>query len=513
MPVPLPRLLFESQSVRFRYLLAVLVCVLALGVALSLRDVLDLANAVMIFLLAVVLVASRLGRGPAVAASLACVTLFDFFFVPPRFSFAISHGQYLVTFLVMLAVSLLIGQLTAGQRRQAYDAGRRERIVRALYDLAKRLAGVRQPGEVDRALQDFIGRQLGADAWLLLPGADRGLRVESFAAGTLGTLDLQIGHMVLDSGRVIESGASERPGRRRHFLPLAGAGEVCGVLIVSLAEDAIDELPLLEALTSLAATAVERLHFVAAVQSAQLEAESERLRSSILSALSHDVRTPLTALYGMADSLALLREPLPDEARELAAAIREQALRVNGMVDKLLDMARLQSGRVSLRKDWQSIEEVVGSSLQLLGPAMARHPVRTSGLGELPLVQFDAVLLERVFCNLFENAAKYAPPDTPVHVSARAGAELLEVQVRSSGEGFPPDRLEQVFELFERGGSEGPVAGMGVGLAICRSIVEAHGGTIRAFNPPAGGGCVAFTLPLGTPPAIDVEALESGVLP
>ena len=184
MPVPLPRLLFESQSVRFRYLLAVLACVLALGVALSLRDVLDLANAVMIFLLAVVLVASRLGRGPAVVASLVCVALFDFFFVPPRFSLAISHGQYLVTFLVMLAVSLLIGQLhrlASVGRLSTRAAG--ERSNRALYDLAKRLAGARQPGEVDRALRDFIGKQLGAGAWLLLPDADGVPQAESLAAG------------------------------------------------------------------------------------------------------------------------------------------------------------------------------------------------------------------------------------------------------------------------------------------------------------------------------------------
>lgn len=510
MPVPLPRRVFEPQAAGRHYLLALLACAGALSVALPLRDVLDQADTVMIFLLAIVLVASRFGRGPAVLASFGSAALFDFFFVPPRFSFAISHGQYLVTFLVMLAVSLVVGQLTAGLRGQLRDAGRQEQSTRALYGLAKQLAGARQSGEVERALRDFVGTQIGAGVWLLLPEAEGGLAPVSLMSSPLGTLDMQIGRMVFDSGRVIESGASEPPGRRRHFLPLAGAGLVRGVLIVSMAETASDQMPLLEALTSLVATAVERLHFVAAAQSAQLEAESERLRSSILSALSHDVRTPLTALYGLADSLLLLRPPLAGEACELATAIRDQSLRVNGMVDKLLDMARLQSGRICLHKEWQSIEEVVGASLQLLGTAMSHHPVRTSGLGDLPLIEFDAVLLERVFCNLFENAAKYSPPDTPVLVNARAGAEWVEVQLRSGGAGFPPDRLEQVFELFERGAPEAPVAGMGVGLAICRSIVEAHGGSIRAFNPPAGGGCVAFTLPLGTPPDIEAEVLEPG---
>lgn len=509
MPALIPFAAREPMSEGRRYALALLACVIALAVALPLREVLDLANTVMFFLLAVVLVASRLGRGPALVASLVSVALFDFFLVPPRFSFQVSHGQYLVTFAVMLAVSLIVGQLTAGLRSQARDAERRELATRALYDLAKALAGVMLPTQVEEAVREFMRTHLGARLWLLLPGPGDVLTPVSQAAGHLAALDLQMARMAHDGGIAVDSGAIDEPGFRRHFLPLTGASRGRGVLVASMPDSAIGDLPLLEALASLVATAVERLHFVDIAQSAQLEAESERLRSSILSALSHDVRTPLTALYGLADSLVLARPPLPADAQETAEAIRDQALRVNGMVGNLLDMARLQAGRVSLRKEWQPLEEVVGASLQLLGSAMAGHPVQVSGLGELPLLQFDAVLLERVFCNLFENAAKYAPRDTPILLAARVAGAFVEVQVMSGGPGFPPDGLERVFALFERGAVETPVVGVGVGLAICRSIVEAHGGSIRAFNPPEGGGCVAFTLPLGTPPAIEPEAPEA----
>jgi two-component system, OmpR family, sensor histidine kinase KdpD len=510
MPAPIPFAVHEPMPALRHYALALLACVVALAVALPLRDVLDLANTVMLFLLAVVLVASRLGRGPALIASLVSVALFDYFFVPPRFSFEVSHGLYLVTFAVMLAVSLIVGQLTAGLRSQARDAERREQATRALYDLAKALAGAMQPAQVALAVRDFMHTYLGGRLWLLMPGPGDALTPVTPLAGHLGALDMQMARMAFDGGLAVESGATDEPGFRRHFLPLTGASRARGVLVASLPDSAIGELPLLEALASLVATAVERLHFVDIAQSSQLEAESERLRSSILSALSHDVRTPLTALYGLADALVLARPLLSGEQLESACAIRDQALRVNGMVGNLLDMARLQAGRVNLRKEWQALEEVVGASLQLLGRAMDGHPVRATGFGALPLVQFDAVLLERVFCNLFENAAKYAPPDTPILLAARVAGVFVEVQVHSGGPGFPPDRLERVFGLFERGAAEMSVVGVGVGLAICRSIVEAHGGSIRAFNPPEGGGCVVFTLPLGTPPAIEPETPEAG---
>lgn len=240
-------------------------------------------------------------------------------------------------------------------------------------------------------------------------------------------------------------------------------------------------------------------------QEAQLQMASERLRSSILSALSHDIRTPLTSLYGLAESLALTNPGLPPAAQETITAIRDQALHLNSMVSNLLEMAHLQTGRVQFRKEWQPLEEVIGASIKLLKVALQTHPIKVSLPPDLPLLEFDAVLMERVFCNLLENATKYSPAGSTLHISAKTLTDEAEICVTNSGTGFPADKLQQVFELFERGQPESSIPGMGLGLSICRAIVEAHGGSIYASNPQQGGGSICFRLPLGTPPVIETE--------
>lgn len=482
-----------------RYGLAVGACGLTAALVFTFQPALDLPNTVMLFLLAVVLVAVLAGRGAAMLASVLGVVLFDFLFVPPRFSLEVSHARHLITFAVMLVVSLVVGQLTAGLRAQATEAARRERLARALYDLARELAGAMSVPQVTDAVERFLRVRGDARGRLVLP-ADQG-PTPPFQ----GDEGLVVPDEVLQ--QAMASGAPTRLPRPDGYccevLPLSGTTRNRGVLLVRHRADDTGTAPLLEALAALVVTAVERLHFVEVAQAAQLEAVSERLRSTLLSALSHDVRTPLTALYGLAD--AMLTGPLPEEARVSAVAIRDQAFRLNGMVGNLLDMARLRSGRVELRREWQPVEEVVGASLKLLESVLAGRSLQLSGLGVQPLLEIDAVLMERVFCNLLENAAKYSPADSPIVLSAQDAGEAIEFRVTSGGEGFPPDRLEQVFGLFERGQPEVPIAGMGLGLAICRTIVEAHGGRIRAFNPVQGGGCVAFTLPKGNPPPFEAE--------
>jgi two-component system sensor histidine kinase KdpD len=247
-------------------------------------------------------------------------------------------------------------------------------------------------------------------------------------------------------------------------------------------------------------------------QNSELQIASERLRTSILSALSHDVRTPLTVMYGLADTLALSKPALPSSALETVITIREQALRLNNMVSNLLDMARMQAGHVRLRKEWQPLEEVIGASIKLLGTGLQGHAVKVALPADLPLLEFDAVLMERVFCNLLENAAKYSPGVADIQVHAQTSGAMIDITICNAGDGFPPDKLRRIFDLFERGSVESPVPGFGVGLAICRAIVEAHGGSIRAFNPDTGGSCVSFLLPRGTPPQIEHE-YDPGELP
>jgi two-component system sensor histidine kinase KdpD len=269
---------------------------------------------------------------------------------------------------------------------------------------------------------------------------------------------------------------------------------------------ALDDLrPLLENAASLAAIAVERLHYAEVARDTEVKMMAERLRASILSALSHDLRTPLTSLVGLADSLALAKPPLPQRQAEAAAALREQGLRLSRMVANLLDMARLQAGEARLRKEWQPVEEVIGAAIKLLEGSLVDHPVRVDLAPDLPLLEFDAVLMERVFCNLIENAAKYSPAGTAIDIAVTREGAMAGIAVCDRGPGIAADRRERIFDLFVRGDTESATPGVGLGLAICRTIVEAHGGSIAAAERPGGGACFRFTLPLGEPPQVEPE--------
>lgn len=525
-PHPAPRRQAEGP---WRYAVAAAACGATTVVTMPLHDWLEPVNAVMLFLLTVVLVAARLGRGPAVMASFLSVGLFDFFYVPPRFSFAVSDIQYLLTFAVMLTVALVIGQLAIGMRQRAEEAQQAAHRAQALHALAHQLAGALTAGQVVAHLRAFMRSQLHATLRLWQPAPDNTLVLVD-ADGTDGADDADKATAPPPSASLTllaRSVAQDRTRPRAHrlqdedghhvLLPLMGSTRSRGVMLVSQAHaDAsglglLTHADMLDAVGALAATALERLHFVDVAHQTELDMRTERLRNAILSALSHDVRTPLTALVGMAETLSLLQPPLSPQAQEMAEALRGQALRLHDMVSKLLDMARLQStlqgqhNRLPLHLEWQPIEEVIGASIQLLGTALARHRVVVDLPPDLPLVQLDAVLMERVFGNLLDNASKYAPPDTDVRIALAVEADQLQVRVRNAGAGFPPERLQEVFEPFARGEPEGHVPGMGLGLAICKVIVEAHGGRIEALNPPEGGAEVRMQLPLGTPPAIEPE--------
>lgn len=483
--------------------------------AMPLRGQLDLANTVMLFLLAVALVAVKLGRGPAVFSAFFSVALFDFFFVPPHLSFAVSDVQYLITFAVMLAVALIISQLASGLARQVRVAAAGELQARSLYELAKALAGALSPLQVQEAAVLFMHENFKAKILLLLPDAMEQLQAVNAPEHPPAAL-LPRAMQVISSGEVVETDASDAEQGGSLLLPLKGSTRMRGVLMVSVGREDKARLQQQRALlltaASLMTIAIERLHFVEVAQNSQLQIASERLRGSILAALSHDVRTPLTVMYGLADTLVQSKPPLAATTRDTVITIREQALRLNNMVGNLLDMARLQAGKISLRKEWQPLEEVIGASIKLLEPVLQGRVVSVSLPADLPLLEFDAVLMERVLCNLLENAAKYSPEGAAITLRAQLCGAMIEISVGNAGAGFPAHSLQRIFELFERGNVESTVSGFGVGLAICRTIVEVHGGSIRAFNPQGGGACVSFTLPCGTPPQIEGES-ETGSAP
>ncbi|MEF8697853.1 MAG: DUF4118 domain-containing protein [Candidatus Accumulibacter sp. UW20] len=484
---------------RLRYPIALLLCLGITVIALPLRSWLDLANIVMLFLLVVFIAAVKLGRGPAVLAAFLSVALFDLFFVPPHLSFTVVDAQYLVTFAVMLAIGLITSQLASHIAGQSEAILAKERETSMLYQLARDLGAALTLEQVVDIAGRFL-RVIAMDSAVLIDQGSEGREVLAIHGALMIDEEERAlaGKAYRDNTVVSDAG--------RLFLPFAGATRVRGVLAVSRARDSLR--PLLEAVASLSGIAIERIHYAEVAQHSELEMQSEKLRSSILASLSHDLRTPLTSLVGLADTLAETLSEGPaktaENAAETAGMLRDQAIAMHRMVTNLLEMGRLQSGRVVLNQQWQPLDDIVGSSVRLLDDILATRKLDIALAADLPLIRFDAVLMERVLCNLLENAAKYSIPGTAIGLTARVCGSDLEVSVCNQGLGFPADRLDQVFDPFVRGCQEATVPGTGIGLAVCRAIVGAHGGTIAAENTP-GVARVRFRLPLGTPPEMEGE--------
>ncbi|HEX6705358.1 MAG TPA: two-component system sensor histidine kinase KdpD [Albitalea sp.] len=485
------------------------VCTVVTLLTAPLHEVLALINIVMLFLLAVVAVALRWGRGPAVLASFMSVAAFDFFYVPPRFSLAVSDVQYLLTFGVMLAVALVVGQLTAGLKYQARVATLREDRMRALYEMSRDLSGALLTGQIAEIAARFVASEFHARAALFVAAEDNRLLPPMLAsdAGDVLPIDASVAQWSFDRSQPAGCGTDTLPGSPVLYLPLRAPMRLRGVLAIEPRRSERLLVPeqrrLLDTCASLIAIALERVHYVDVAQTTTVQMESERLRNSLLAAISHDLRTPLASLVAMADSMGLAMPPSASEQARIAQAMREAALRMNSLVNNLLDMARLQSGQVQLKRQWQPLEEVVGTALKAMEVALADHPVKVSLPDDLPLLHIDAMLIERVLCNLLENAVKYTPAGSAIDIHAKAGTDEVALMLDDHGPGLPKGREEAIFEKFERGRKESATPGVGLGLAICRAIAEAHGGSIAGETLAAGGARFVLRLPRGNPPALE----------
>ena len=481
------------------YLWATLACFAASAIAALLLQVFDLANVVMLFLLTVVLVALRYGRGPGVWAAMLAVLCFDFFFVQPRYSFTVNDTQYFFTFALMLGIALITGQLTARLRHEARTAAARERRATSLARLARDLSAALTVEHISEvALRTFSG-VFEARVGLALPDAADGVH----SAGTGGLpIDECIAQWTYDHGQAAGQGTDTLSAAKGCYLPLKAPMRVRGVLVLELTHrerlNDPQERRLLEACMSQLAIALERVHFVEVAQSTVVQMEGERMRNTLLAAISHDLRTPLTTLIGAADT-ALPHAP-PGPLTELLQGIHEQATSMQRLIENLLDMARMQERGVRLNRQWHSLEEIVGSALRQLREPLAQHVVCTALAAQLPWVEVDALLLERVLVNLLDNAAKYTPPGTRITVAASATTDTMVLEVSDTGPGRAPANL---FEPFTRGQQESSVTGIGLGLALAKRIVEAHGGHIEAHPGATRGLHFIITLPAGTPPPLE----------
>jgi two-component system sensor histidine kinase KdpD len=465
----------------------------------------QLPDVVMVYLLGIVFVSMRFGARASIFATVLSVLALDVVFIPPYLSFDVADLQHVVTFLVMFVVAIVISSLTRRTKEQADMARRREARTVVLYGLTRDLARA-------TAIEDLVTRALShvrdafdADAAIFVPDAEARLGEAHAGSMSVGPGERAAVAWVWANGKMAGLGTDTLPSAGGLFVPLRGARGRVGVLGIRPkgARDLVepDQRALLDAVSAQIGSALERDQLAAEAQRAQVQVETERMRSSLLSSVSHDLRTPLGVITGAASSLAEDRARLDAPARaELVDTIREEADRLSRLVGNLLEMTRVESGALAPKKEWQPLVEIVGVALNRLEERLRGRSVTV----ELPadLVPLDAVLVEQVFLNLLENAVRYTPAGSPLVISAQTEDGHVVIEVADRGPGVPEADRERVFEKFYRSGRSGD-GGAGLGLAICRGIVEAHGGRIWVSPRDGGGARFRFILPIeGTPPAV-----------
>jgi two-component system sensor histidine kinase KdpD len=471
----------------------------------------QLADVVMIYLLGIVLVSLRFGYGPSLLAAVLSVLLFDFFFIPPLYTFAVRDLSHIVTFGVMFLVAVVISGLTQRVRAQAEAAGQREQRTASLYALSRELAATKQVEDIAQIAARHLFDALGMDAALLIPSPSR-TKVISVHMGRraleIDDKEQSVAEWVWDHERPAGFSTDTLPSARAMYLPLFASRGKVAVLGVRPEDPKRLLTPEtrqhLAAFANQIASAIERTELASEAQWAQLQMETEQMRSSLLSSVSHDLRTPLAVVTGAASTM--LEGNVSDSTRrELTETILQEAQRLNRLVRNLLDMTRLEAGALRVKKDWQPLEEVVGSALNRMEEALSGRQVATELAADLPLVPLDAVLIEQVLVNLLENAIKYTPPGSPIEIRARTRPGGVEVVVADRGPGIPPGEEQRIFEKFYRApGTQG--GGVGLGLAICRGIVMAHGGQLFVENRAGGGAEFRFQLPIdGHAPMLDTR--------
>jgi two-component system, OmpR family, sensor histidine kinase KdpD len=470
----------------------------------------DASNLVALFLLTVVVVSLRLGRTAAVWGAVLTIACFDFFFIPPLLSFAVSDTQYLFTFALFLAIALVASELGSRLRGDARSARAGERREAAVARVARDLSGAIKSEQIVRICGETMAPLFEAKVALILPDS----RDRLHATRTGGFEDIPVAQWAYDHVQRTGRGTDTLSGAEALYRPLKAPIRCRGVLAIQPRNwrflDEPDEKRLLDACCSSIALALERIHFADVAQETLIRIEGERLRNSLLSAVSHDLRTPLTAIRGLAETLEGGTELSSADRTDVASAIRHQAEGLQRVVANLLDLARMQSAGIRLNSEWHSLGEIVGSALSRLGPALSKRQVSTDLHGDLPLLEVDASLIERVVFNVLDNALKYTAPDVRILIATKAVGSSMYCFVEDNGPALPSeDDPEQFFEPFVRGESESAISGVGLGPALCRSIIAADGGTIRAEAVRPSGTRFEIRIPLGSPPAIEEESEEN----
>lgn len=514
-PRPAPRRPQVGSSWRdgLGYGAAVMATAAATGLSFLVDPWLPIGNISVGYLMAVLAVAMTVGLRPAVVTSVASFLAFNFFFTEPRYSFAITDTHNILTVVFFLIAAVAVSNMASRLRAQMETARVSAKRTANLYDFGRRISAAATLDDVLWAVVHHVASTIHGRSLVLLPG-EHGLTV---AAGyppedQIDDKSAGAADWTWTRGQPAGRGSATLPTADWLFLPMKAASGPVGVLGVRMPEEmetpSPEQMRLLETLADQAAMAIERTNLVADVEAARVAAERERLRSAVLSSLSHDLRTPLVAIKGAASSLISYGDQLDPEARhDLTQSIEDEAERLNRFVQNLLDMTRLEAGALKPRADWTDLRDIIAAAVRRAERLARSHDLRIDIAPDMPLLSLDAVLMEQAFFNLLDNACKYAPVGSMVKVWARPTAAHVAIEVCDEGPGIPLDDREKVFDMFYRVAQTDSQSGTGLGLAICRGIVEAHGGTIHVEAGLHGTGtCIVIHLPL--PPELDLRPGE-----
>ena len=484
-----------------RYVQAVAVVVVCTGLNWLMSPYFGVTNLIMVYLLGVAVVAARFGTGPSILTSILGVAAFDFFFIEPYLTFAVSDTQYILTFAIMSMIALLISGLTGRLHQQAEASRQRERRSAMLYSMSRDLAARRKVADLVTAALQHLREVFSSHVAMFLPDHTGRLILQRHEQVffELDPKEAGVAQWVYDHGRQAGLGTDTLPSSGALYWPLQGSQGPIGVLAIRPVQAGRlfdpEELHLLETFANQIASAIERARLAKESHLAQVQAETERTRNAILSTVSHDLRTPLAAITGAASTFLSSTAGNEVSKRGLVKGIYDEANRLDRLVKNLLDMTRLEAGAIDLHKEWHPVDEVVGAALTRLGDRLQQHDLKTDVPPDLPLVPLDGVLIQQVLINLIENAVKFTRPGGRIALTATASEREVLVEVADRGPGIAAGDEQHIFDKFYRGHSvQG--GGVGLGLTICRGIIGAHGGRIWAENRLGGGAAFRFTLPL-----------------
>lgn len=506
---------FDENSPR-EYAISIAAVVGAGLVAAVAEYFIPLQSLSIIFVLPVLISAIRFGLWPSVVAGLLGFSVYKFFFNEPRFTFAISSTQDFFTLVFFFIVAMLTGNVAARTREQAEASRQTARRTAKLYDFSRRIAAAASRDDVLWAVVHHVAAALNCRSLVLLPDASGGLAIaagyppeDSLADPAIAASDWAWRH-----GRPAGWKSDTLPNSEWLFLPLRTATGPVGLLGVAFDDPETTLNPeqkrLLDAVSDQAAVAIERTNLASSIEDARILAETEQLRSALLSSISHDLRTPLVSIIGSATSLVTFGDTLSESNRqELLETVLEEAERLNRFVQNLLDMTRLGYGALKPNRDWIDLRDVVASAVERLRQTLAPYKVVIDFQPGMHLLYVDPVLIEQVMVNVLDNAAKYSPFGDPIEIRGFERDDRAVIQVQDCGPGIPEAERELVFDMFYRvKAGDNQIAGTGLGLAICRGLMQAHGGTITAIHGQGRGACLELTLPIDEPP--EPEAVEDG---